>query len=127
MHETMEILCPKNKKIVNKNITLNYKLFSNVILIVEKIGGLDSRSVVCVRAQSFGLYVHRHMYVPEQTYLIHKFIKFRGCLEAVGDRTNGKTGLRTRSVLQSFQGFDLTILKLKGNINYTHHQSYVCQ
>ena len=78
MHETMEILCPKNNKIVNKNITVNYKIFSYVILIVEKIGGLDSRSVVCARAQSFGLYVHRHMHVPEQTSLIHKFIKFRG-------------------------------------------------
>ena len=28
------------------------------------------------------------MHIPEQTYLIHKFIKFRGCLEAASERTN---------------------------------------
>ena len=32
--------------------------------------------------------VQRYVHIPEQTYLIHKFIKFRGCLEAASERTN---------------------------------------
>ena len=32
--------------------------------------------------------VQRYVYAPEQTYLIHKFIKFRDCLEAASKRTN---------------------------------------
>ena len=27
------------------------------------------------------------MHIPEQTYLIHKFIKFRGCLDAASEHT----------------------------------------
>ena len=42
---------------------------------------IDSRSVVCAHTQSFGLYVHRCMHV-------HKFITFRGSLEAAIERTN---------------------------------------
>ena len=34
------------------------------------------------------LQVPRYVHVPEQTYFIHKFIKFRGCLEAASERTN---------------------------------------
>ena len=68
-----------------------------------KIGGVDSRSVVWACTQSFDQYVHRYVHIPRSvlevrasskvcsrgtctylgTYLIHKFIKFRGCLEAV--------------------------------------------
>ena len=73
-------------------------------------GGVDSRSVVCLLTMYVSLltsmcigkfmyyvqplqvhrYVHipRYVHVPEQTYLIHKFIKFRGCLEAASKRTN---------------------------------------
>ena len=32
--------------------------------------------------------VQRYVHVPEQTYLIYKFIKFRGCLEGASERTN---------------------------------------
>ena len=32
--------------------------------------------------------VQRYVHKPEQTYLIHKFIKFGGCLEAASERTN---------------------------------------
>ena len=58
------------------------------------LGGVDSWSVVSGHTQTFGTYigtctyymqplqVHWYVHVPEQTYLIHKFIKFRGCLEA---------------------------------------------
>ena len=64
------------------------------------LGGVDSWSVVSGHTQTFGTYigtctyymqplqVHWYVHVPEQTYLIHKFIKFRGCLEAASVRTN---------------------------------------
>ena len=41
----------------------------------------------CITARSVQRYVH----IPEQTYLIHKFIKFRGCLEAASEQTYQRT------------------------------------
>ena len=32
--------------------------------------------------------VQRYVHAPEQTYLIHNFFKFRGCLEAAIECTN---------------------------------------